>query len=42
MELNDKYEILKTNHLTKSELIVIKETNERYIVLYSLEERKKE
>jgi hypothetical protein len=28
-------------HVTKSELIVIKNTNERFIILYSIEKREK-
>ncbi len=36
-----KYKNEKRKHKTKSELIVIKETNDRYIVLYSLERREK-
>ena len=40
LEITDnKFKNGDRKHLTKAELIIIKETNERYIILYSLEER---
>jgi hypothetical protein len=36
---DNKYKNGTRKHDTISELIVIKETNEKYIVLYSIEER---
>ena len=36
---DNKFKNGDRKHLTKAELIIIKETNERYILLYSLERR---